>query len=139
MSTQPELLDAHVVIAPEGDVVCITTSTSAGNIDLADADVLGGATNDTDKTKHGLPWVIMCTTDTWVKLAETSGTAVDKTARTTASANGGAGQGLLLTARTYFKFFFDRTEHGALKTVLHHQADSSAGVIIVARAGQELG
>lgn len=131
MSTHTEYLNAHVTIAPEGDIVVLDTTTAATSFDLLDTDLLGLA------VQEGKPWYIFSTVDTWIKFASTAGTAIDKTARSVASAGGGAAQGGFLPARTYIKHFFDKPADNPTRTVLHVQNDTASGVIIVMRAGQD--
>lgn len=136
MSMQEHLV-ANRTPACEGDIVAIDFATAnATTIDLADADVLG------DKCAGGHYWEMVATVACVYKFALPSSTTdVNSTSRTTASANGGLGQGFPLAAGEKVQFFFRRMRDASgdgdlLATELSIRGDAATGVVRIARISQ---
>jgi hypothetical protein len=140
MTTRQEHLVANRTPACEGDIVAIDFLTAAATtIDLADADVLG------TKCANGDRWELTATVACVYKFSlPASTTDVNSTSRTTASANGGLGQGYPLAAGEKVPFFFRamRDVNGnttGIATELSIRGDSAVGVVRIARISQNDG
>lgn len=140
MSTRQQHLEANRTPPCEGDIVAIDFLTaSATTIDLADTDVLG------TKCINGDRWEITSTVACVYKFSLPSSTTdVNSTSRTTASANGGLGQGYPLAAGEKVPFFFRamRDSNGnttGTATELSIRGDAANGVVRIARISQNDG